>query len=72
MMPLSNPPLPDLRGKRVLLSAGESDPIIPAANVRTLATLLQQARADVQLEIQRAGHRLVAADLAIAKHWVVS
>lgn len=47
MLPLSNPPVPDLAGKRALLSAGESDPIIPLSNVQELATLLQNAGADV-------------------------
>lgn len=34
MLPLSNPPVPDLAGKRVLLSAGETDPIIPLSNCK--------------------------------------
>lgn len=72
MLPLSNPPVPDLAGKRVLLSAGESDPIIPLANVQALATLLQNAGPDVHLEIQQSGHGLIAEDLAVARHWIVS
>lgn len=72
MTVLSNPPAADLSGKRVLLSAGETDPIIPLANVRSLASLLQHAGADVRIEIQSAGHGLIAADVAVARHWIVS
>jgi phospholipase/carboxylesterase len=70
MMPLSNPLPPDLSSKRVLLLAGDTDPIIPAVNVQQLAALLRLAGAEVQLEIQRAGHALIPADLAIAKEWL--
>lgn len=51
MMPLSNAATPDLTGQRILLSAGDSDPIIPTSNVRALASLLQRGGADVQLEV---------------------
>ncbi len=72
MMPLSKPPAHPLAGKRVLLSAGDHDPIIPVFNVRNLATLLREGGADVQLAIQHAGHALVAADLEVAKQWIQS
>lgn len=70
MMPLSNAAAPDLTGQRILLSAGDSDPIIPTSNVRALASLLQRGGADVQLEVQRAGHAVVAADIAVARQWL--
>ncbi|MDQ6626159.1 MAG: alpha/beta hydrolase [Verrucomicrobiota bacterium] len=72
MATLTNPPVPDLSGKRILLSAGDNDPIIPLANVRSLAALLQQSGADVHLEIQTAGHRLIAEDVAVARVWMLS
>ncbi len=72
MMPLSKPPVRPLTGKRVLLSAGDSDPIVPVFNVRSLATLLQERGADVELAIQHAGHALIAADLEVAKQWISS
>lgn len=72
MTTLANPPMPDLSGKRVLLSAGQSDPIIPLSNVRSLESLLHQRGADVHLEIQQAGHGLIAEDLVVAKHWIIS
>ncbi len=70
MAPLSQPPFADLGGKRVLISAGAFDSIIPPQNAQSLAALLRQRGADVQLEVQQAGHGLVAADLALAKRWL--
>ena len=70
MVTLSHPPAAQLSGKRVLLSAGESDPIIPLANVQRLAAVLKNAVADVTLDIQQASHGLVQADLASARRWL--
>ena len=70
MMPLKEPNPSNLSGKRVLLSAGDSDPIIPLPNVQALATLLKQSGADVQLAVQRASHGLVAADFAVGREWI--
>ncbi len=49
MMPLSNPSVPELEGKRVLLSAGDSDPIIPLSNVRSLAVCCRAQAARCKL-----------------------
>lgn len=70
MVVLSNPPDTALNGKRVLISAGETDPIIPADNAKRLAALLQDRHADVWVEIQQAGHGLVRGDLIVAKQWL--
>lgn len=70
MMPLANATVPDLSNTRVLLSAGETDPIVPAANVSSLATLLKRGGAEVQLTIQRASHGLISDDLATAREWL--
>ena len=72
MMPLKNPRLPDLAGTRVLVSAGDTDPIIPLANVSALAALLQRSGADVRLEVHEAAHGLVASDRAVAKQWLAA
>jgi phospholipase/carboxylesterase len=70
MVPLSRPAASDLTGKRVLISSGEDDPIVPAENAERLASLLKQRGADVTLEVQQASHGLVASDLAVAKEWL--
>ena len=70
MVVLSNPPAADLNGKRMLISAGRHDPIIPLENVQRLAGLLKNAGGDVSLQIQEAGHGLVQEDVAAAKAWL--
>jgi phospholipase/carboxylesterase len=70
MVVLSNPPSADLSGKRVLISAGRNDPIIPLENVQRLATLLKNAGSEVSLEVQQASHGLVQEDVAAAKRWL--
>jgi predicted esterase len=61
-----------LTGTRVVISNGESDPIVPAAETQRLARLLQRAGADVQLHWQPAGHQLMPGDFAVAKNWLQS
>jgi phospholipase/carboxylesterase len=70
MVTVSHPPSAQLGGKRVLLSAGELDPIIPVDNVRQLAAVLRNAGADVTLEIHEASHALVQGDLVATSRWL--
>ena len=59
-----------LDGTRVLISNGEQDPIVPAADTERLARLLQRRGADVEVHWQAAGHQLMPADFAAAKSWL--
>ena len=70
MVPLSDPPQGDLAGRRALISAGETDPIVPAESAERLAGLLKARGADVTFTVQRAGHGLVQGDLIAAKQWL--
>ena len=70
MVVLANPPRADLRGKRVFVSAGRVDRIIPLENAQRLAIFLKDAGAEVKLEIQETGHGLVHADVAAAQGWL--
>lgn len=72
MVPLEPDPLPSIAGTRVVISNGESDPIVAAAETERLAKLLQRAGADVEVHWQRAGHQLMPADFAVAKTWLQS
>ena len=72
MVPLSQPAASDLTGKRVLISAGRHDPIVPAENAERLAALLRQRGASVSLEVQQASHGLVSEDLVVARQWLAS
>jgi phospholipase/carboxylesterase len=70
MVPLVPEVPPDLQGTPVLLAAGHQDPIVPAENVRRLATLLRNAGADVTLRFENAGHGLTSLTVDTARHWL--
>jgi predicted esterase len=59
-----------LAGRRVLLSEGRMDPIVPVAKGERLAEILRGAGAEVRLEWQVAGHQLVQGDVAAARDWL--
>lgn len=59
----------NLNGAPVLISAGQSDQIIPVADAEALGKLLTDAGARVDLAIQNAGHELTPADFSLAKQW---
>jgi phospholipase/carboxylesterase len=61
--------LPDLRGVPVLISAGQTDTLIPPSAAEALGQLLTTAGARVDLAIQNAGHDLTPADFSLAKQW---
>src|SRR5712692_4022787 len=72
MVPLVPDPLPDLYGVRVFIASGLRDPIVPKQESERLATLLREARADVTLEWERAGHELIKEEVALAGQWLLS
>lgn len=61
---------PDLTGKRVLLSSGNVDPIVPAEHPPRLADLLQRAGATVTLKSHAASHGLVPGDFAAVRDFL--
>lgn len=61
--------LPDLNGAPVLISAGQTDHLIPPSAAEALGQLLTSAGAHVDLAIQNAGHDLTPADFSLAKQW---
>lgn len=72
MVPLKPPTLPDLKHTRVLLSAGQVDPIARPAIVAELEQLLRAAGAKVDLVVQSSGHELSANDVATAHQWLAA
>ena len=72
MVPLQNPPSVDLSGKRILLTSGANDPIIPLSNATKLATMLKTAGATVQHETLSTGHNLTQTDVTLATTWLNS
>ena len=72
MVPLQNPPPADLSGKRILLTSGANDPIIPLSNATRLATMLKTAGATLQHETLTTGHNLTQSDVTLATTWLNS
>lgn len=71
MVVLDEPARPgSLQGKRVLLSNGRTDPIIPSDQPVRLAQLLRAGGADVVLNQHAGSHGLVSADIALAREWL--
>lgn len=69
MVPLELMPLPDLRGTRVFIAAGQHDPIIPPSNSERLAAMLRDAGADVELRWAPTGHQLTREDVDASRAW---
>lgn len=70
MVVLEPATLPDLSGKRVLLSAGSVDPIVPPAHPPQLAALLRRAGAEVTLQTHAASHGLVPGDFSAVRDFL--
>ncbi len=70
MVPLQPESTLDLSGRRVLLSEGAHDPIVPRTNAEQLAAMLRDAGADVTLVWQPGGHGLTQGDVVQAKEWL--
>jgi phospholipase/carboxylesterase len=70
MVPFEPETLPNLTGKRILLSEGKQDPLVPIQNAERLQAILKQAGADVTLAWRNAGHNLVRDDLEGAEEWL--
>jgi phospholipase/carboxylesterase len=69
MVPLVPLQLPQLSGRRVLLTAGRRDPLVPAANTQQLADLLTQAGAAVTLHWENGGHQISNDELTQVAAW---
>ncbi len=69
MVPFIADELPDLSGRRVLVAAGRSDPVVPARQSEILAGMLTEAGADVTLHWSPGEHGLEAGDVAAASAW---
>ena len=70
MVPLVPDTKPELNLRRVFLSAGAHDPIVPSSNTKELADLLRSAGADVTVRFFQTGHQLTSADVDAARQWL--
>ena len=69
MVPFVPEQLPSLAGRRVLVAAGRSDPVVPARQSEILAEMLRSAGADVTLHWSPGAHGLDRSDLLAATEW---
>lgn len=58
LIPWSPAPVPELAGRRVLITAGERDPICPAPQTRALADYLKAQGTDVEIAWHAGGHEV--------------
>jgi len=72
MLPFEPESPPDLRGRRVLMSAGRRDPLVPAALTERLAAVLEGAGATVTLAWHETGHHLTPREMEQAARWFVA
>jgi predicted esterase len=70
MIPFSKADVPNLKGLRAFISAGQFDPIAQVPIAQRLAQLLESAGAEVTLQIQPGGHQLTPSDLTDARNWL--
>jgi phospholipase/carboxylesterase len=70
MVPLVPEVAPDLSSVRVLISEGDRDPIVSAAEAGRLAGLLRSAGADVTIRFFQSGHELTPDDVDLAREWL--
>ena len=70
MVVLDPKQLPALTGKRLLISSGTQDPIVPPDHPPRLAEIFRRAGAHVTLHTYAAGHGLGPPDFAAARRWL--
>ena len=61
---------PDLRASSVLISAGASDPIVPATHIDRLEAIFKSAGASVEVRRQTASHSLTPQDITDSREWL--
>lgn len=63
LIPWAPAPQPGLKGRRVLITAGERDPICPSASTLNLAAHLEEQGAEVQLHWHPGGHEIAQSEI---------
>jgi phospholipase/carboxylesterase len=61
---------PDLSGTKILMLAGQYDPLVPAGESQRLAQAFEQFGADVTLETFPTDHGITNEDLVAARTWI--
>lgn len=69
MVPFEPEKLPILKEKRVLMSCGNRDPLIPQIMSRKLHEMFEKSGAQIRMNWVNAGHGLVQGDIESAREW---
>lgn len=69
MVPRRGVDLPELTGKKVFIAAGTNDPICPAQESEDLKSILENAKANVELHWENRGHQLTLEEVQAAGEW---
>ena len=69
MLPLKPEKKPDLSGKKVFISAGRSDSMIPREGTIALQKMLGDAGAEVTMNWEDSTHSLTSVEVGKAKEW---
>ena len=72
MVVLEPAKVPDLKGKRILVSSGSVDPIVPPDHPARLAAVFRGAGATVTSQTHAASHGLVPGDFAALRDFIKS
>jgi predicted esterase len=70
MVPLIPAYPTDLSNKKILLSAGLNDPIVPRIETENLYKIFEKNNAMITLKWQSSGHNLIQEDILIARNWI--
>lgn len=70
MTPLEPDELPDLAGVPVYIASGAHDELVPRGDAENLASLLEEAGADVTHRFAEAGHQLARDEVAAVREWL--
>jgi phospholipase/carboxylesterase len=72
MIVLNPAEVPPLQAKRVLITSGRRDPIVPVEDPPRLEAILRSGGADVSLRWIEAGHQLTSVDLSATQEFLAS
>jgi len=70
LIPFTPDPQPGLRGKRVIITAGRRDPIVPVHSVELLSAYLKDQGADVTVFWHEGGHEIRQEELIAVRDWL--
>ena len=70
MLPFEPESLPDLSGTDVFIGAGQMDSLVPAGQVDQLASLYEEAGANVALHWEAGGHQITRPEVDAARTWL--